>query len=543
MALMVDEVLQRIAEGVGIETRRNGTSNGHAHARSNEATVRNPGAAVTEKGAAPDLDNAARLIERHGGDIRFCTGRGWLVWNGRQWAEDAGGQIFELAKDTLDAALQDALDRDDGTLAKALINARSGNRITAMVRLAETDPRVRIDVALLDADPFVLNCPNGTLDLRTGELRPHNRRDLLTACTAAEYHPDAEFERWDQFIEQATGSDAVYADFLQRATGYSSTGDVSEEIFFLIYGGTGTGKTTFLESVKAALGRDYTITTDFESLLEDRRGIREDVAALAGKRLSISVETSANRKLAEGLVKLLTGGDAVRARYLYKNSFEFQPTWHLWLCSNDAPRVRQDDDAHWRRARRLPFEHRPANPDPTLKRQLKDAVVAGPAVLRWIVEGARKWHESGLGQMPEVVRQSTDAWRAESDVMSAFFDDVLLFDDSVTVERPAVWDAFKRWADKGHGVTRNKLYARLESDGCQVVTIAGKRHFRGVAIAGAQGAVLGQGAILDPVSTTSLTRARVTEVPETTAKTAPQSQNGAEKLHPTGSGVKNEVWI
>lgn len=433
------------------------------------------GAAGADVFHMTDLGNAHRLVSRHGADLRYCHAwKTWFVWNGRQWARDETGEIVRRAKETIRALFAAAFikvnaDRRDDLVKHALASEKA-DRIRAMITLAQSEINVPVVPADLDADPWALNCLNGTIDLRTGLLRQHARADLITRIAPVEYDPAATLDVWERFLDDATGNDQALREFIQRATGYSMTGDTSEEVLFLVLGPGATGKSTFLEAIKAVLG-DYARTADFETFLKrrDAGGPRNDVARLAGARFVVSIEVDEGKRLAEGLVKMLTGGDKVAARFLYQESFEFDPNFKLWLAANHAPLVRDDDDALWRRILRIPFDHVVPKPqrDPRLKATLKDPSIAGPAILAWLVQGCLAWQRDGLG-VPPAVEKATADYRAEMDPITDFLADRCVVESGASVRADELQKAYQEWVrDGGAGRPLNskRFAARLEDHG------------------------------------------------------------------------------
>lgn len=376
-----------------------------------------------------DLGNAERLVAAHGRDIRYVPGVGWLVWDGRRWARDDTGALIRIAKLTARAILHDAANCEDDDERKRILSwARSSEseaRLKAMVNLAATEKPVIVRAGQLDADPWLLNVQNGTINLETGELRLHLRDDLITKLAPVTYEPDARSSRWEQFLKRVTGGDQELLGFVQRLAGYTITGRTDEEILAFPHGPGATGKSTTVEAIKSVLG-DYGATADFETFLVRRgdAGVRNDIARLAGTRLVISVEVDDGKRLAEGLLKQVTGGDTVTARYLYTEAFEFIPQFTLWLVANARPRVHADDDALWRRILQIPFivVIPPEERDPELKRALRTDPTEQTAILAWLVQGCLDWQQRGL-DVPDRVRDYTNEYRAENDALAEWIND------------------------------------------------------------------------------------------------------------------------
>jgi P4 family phage/plasmid primase-like protien len=373
-----------------------------------------------------DLGNAQRLVSRHGEDLRYCRELGWLVWDRTRWIPDKAGEIDRRAKDTARSILGEAEHERDLEKQKKVfrhaINSQNMLRIKAMIEAAQSEAEIPVRPEQLDSDPFLLNCMNGTIDLRTGELIEHRRDDLITKIVPVNYSSDAECPLWESFLDRIFSGNQGLISFVQEVLGYSLTGDTQEQCWFFCYGTGANGKSTLFAIVRHVMG-DYAAVTPADALLDNRNhGVRSDLARLKGVRLTTASEPNAGRKLDESLIKELTGGeDQITVRHLYKEFFEFKPQFKLFLAANHKPRVSGVDNGFWRRVKQIPFDVRipDEEQDKTLPEKLR-AEAAG--ILRWMVEGCLRWQRGGL-QTPEEVREAVQDYRDESDVLKDFLDD------------------------------------------------------------------------------------------------------------------------
>jgi putative DNA primase/helicase len=403
-----------------------------------------------------DVTNAARFVDQHGADLRFCYAwASWLVFDGRRWRRDAGDVSIRCAKETARGWFAEAAQASDDASRKALARwatySSSEPGLRRMLTLAQAELAITPDQ--LDANPWLLNCPNGTLELRTAHLRPHRREDFITKMTAAIYDPTARLPMWDTYLESAM-PDAAARAYAQRYAGYALTGDTREDVFVFARGPAGGGKSTLIEGLRRTWG-DYATSADFSTFLVKRSsdGPREDIARLAGTRLVTSVETRDGQAFAEGVIKLLTGGDTVAARRLYERTFEFAPAFKLLLASNFRPRANAEDDGLWRRLRELPFPvgrpHR-ADRDEQVRLTLIDPAQAGSAILAWAVDGCTEWLTHGLGE-PDVVMQATAAYRKSQEPLAEFVADCCHIGSGYSVPAARLREVYESWC-KAEGI-------------------------------------------------------------------------------------------
>lgn len=403
--------------------------------------------------ALTDCGNAEFFLATNGPALRYCGGLGgWHVWDGSRWERDETGEVLYRAQHAMKSLARQAVETAEGRIDEELLKhalaSQREPRLRGLLTLAACEPGIAVRASEFDADPWLLNCANGTLQLRDGTLAKHDPTDLLTKSTGVDYFPDARSDLWDRVLGTAMPDPDVRA-FLQCSAGYALTGDVSEERLFLPLGPTATGKSTLLGALKYAMG-DYATTASFETFLHRpvNGGPRNDLAALKGARLVLSLETDAGVRLAEGVIKSITGGDEVSARKLYGEPFAFRPSAKLWLVANDAPRIRDDDGAMWRRVLRIPFDVAipEGQRDPHLKEQLREPEHAA-AILAWAVAGVRVWLKDGL-RVPGAVKSATASYRRDMDPLAPFLAEFCVIDLDGLVAVRTLRDAYTDWAHR-----------------------------------------------------------------------------------------------
>ena len=409
-----------------------------------------PPRASGERGfARTDLGNAERLVVRHGRDLRYVYDwRRWLGWDGRRYRTDQTGEVVRRAKETVRAMYHEA-DPGNGApvdteLAKHALRSQSRGATEAMIALAQSELPIPITPDELDADPWLLNVENGTLDLRTGELRVHRREDLLTKIAPVEYEPNAPAPIWEAFLERVLPSEALRR-FLKKAIGYSALGVVSEEILVILHGSGDNGKTTLVNAVLEALG-DYAIQAARDLLLTKRDAHPTELTDLFGTRFVSCAETDDGRRLAEALVKQITGRERIRARGMRQDFWQFDPTHTVFLATNHRPEVRGTDHAIWRRIKLVPFEVK--IPEEEKDKHLQEKLRAElPGILAWIVSGCLDYQREGLGE-PEEVERATQGYRAEMDVLAGFIEDRCVEHPDAEAPATPLWEAWKRWCEE-----------------------------------------------------------------------------------------------
>jgi len=439
-----------------------------------------------------DLGNAERFALLNQDCCRFCPPvKRWFVWDGRQWNGDALRNVGIRAAKTVRLIHLESMAADDKNERRKIsdhaLRSEAAARISAMLELAPAIDNMVIAPSCLDADPYQLNCQNGILGLRAGKLSPHRREAMLSHLAPVEYHPEATSDLWENFLRDATNGDGELEAFLQRACGYSLTGSAEEEVLFFVHGPGAAGKSTFLETIKAAFG-DYAEAVDIETLMKrtNTGGPRPEIARLEGRRLAITTETSKGAHLSAGLVKQLTGGDTVIARQLYSEAREFKPQCKFWLVGNFAPVVDADDTALWRRILRLPFEN--VIPGGSRNTKLK-AELRKPehlqAVLAWAVRGCLEWQKLEGLKPPETVLVATRQYRQDSDRLSPFFTECCILQPMAWTATKVLRDEYEEWCnergDRPFG--SRALTDWLKARDCRPERLAGElRGWRGIGL-------------------------------------------------------------
>lgn len=425
-----------------------------------------------------DLGNARRLVDRHGKNLRYSPALGWLAWDGKRWERDESGQVERWAKETVmamygeAAALlraivketneekQDKLRKRAEALQAWAKKSQGAKELAAMQKLAKTEPGMYVSIPDLDRSPWLLNCQNGTLDLRTGTLQKHRREDLLTKVLPVAYEPEATCPAWEKFLLRVLPDLEVRA-YVQRASGYSLTGDVGEQCLFFLFGDGSNGKSTFLKTMLSLMtGYGQQAPADL-LIVKQGNSIPNDVAGLRGARLVATIEVEDGKRMAEGLMKQLTGGDAISARFMRGEWFQFEPTFKIFLAANHRPQIATGDDfAVWRRIKVIPFTERieEHEKDARLGEKLRGELAG---ILAWAVRGCLEWQAKGM-QEPKAVSASIEAYRSVSDVIGRFIEEACVLKPTAQVKGSQLYAAYAKWCEEnGHRPMSSTKFGEL----------------------------------------------------------------------------------
>ncbi len=411
-----------------------------------------------------DRGNARLFAERHRDRFRHVEGLGWFSWNGYRWrrtgAEEsalwAAGAMAEAIPATDPTGLH-----SDRELAQHRQRSLSTSGLRALLAQAKASPDLSASPDSLDADPHALCTPAGVVDLRGGEVRdPDPTRDLHSRATGVA--PLAiETPRWHRFLTDTFGDDdegREMIDFLHLLLGYSITGDVGAQVLPFLHGAGRNGKSVLLDIMIQILG-DYADAAP-PGFLMDRGAVSEhstELTELHGRRLVVCSELKPNDRFDEARVRLLTGGDRIKARRMRQDYFSFTPTHHLWLLGNHHPEVSTGGFAFWRRIRLLPF----TRTVPTHRRidNLAFELVRdeGPGILQWLIDGATRYLRTRDPlEGPERVRIATTAYAATEDHIGRFLGERCTQDDAgahdLRVEQGLLYSEYSVWCRAGEGI-------------------------------------------------------------------------------------------
>jgi putative DNA primase/helicase len=372
-------------------------------AASQDLSARTPARKFTNGPELTEDAVASTFAEKYRSQLRYCHDTGdWFRWNGQIWARENTALAFDWCRATCRMLA-------DGQKIFGKASTAAG-----VERFARADRAFAVTAEIWDKDLFLLGTPDGTVDVRTGTLRPAQQLDYITNSTLVAPAAFAECPLWLRLRD-----DAELIRFLQQWCGYCLTGDVREHALLFIFGDGGNGKGTFLNTVSRILGDCATVAAmeTFTASKNDHHPT--DLAMLRGARLVYVSETEEGRAWAENRIKALTGGDPISARFMRQNFFTYWPQFKITVIGNHKPVLRNVDDANRRRFNLAPFTFKPDSPDLQLQDKLEPEF---PAILRWMIDGARDWQANGLAR-PDVVKAATNAYFVEEDTVRQWVED------------------------------------------------------------------------------------------------------------------------
>jgi putative DNA primase/helicase len=416
--------------------------------------------------ALSDLGNAERLVHRHGDSLRHCHTTGnWFHWGGTRWETDTSGEIYRRASETVRAIPDEEGGASHDVLWKHGLKSESSASLRAMIHLGATRPGIPIEEDDFDRFPWLLNCPNGTLDLRTGVLTPHERAQLHSKSVACGYDELAPAPKWEAFLRDVFEESDELINYLQRFFGYCLTGLTREHVFHLFHGAGRNGKGTLCDTIRAVMGgvrpESYAGEVPVEVFLESRwgrseSGPNEAVVSLKGKRFVTASEPPSDAALDTAMIKKLTGEDPVSASRKNEHTITFQPVGKYALLMNPRPKIRALDVGIQARLRFVPFkrQYQGANANTMLREEL---LGEGPGILAWLVRGAQAYQETGLAPPPGLIAATTEYF-LEQDLVGQFLGAAKYVERGEPTDNvPSgwLWGQFAKWAEEEGKLNRD----------------------------------------------------------------------------------------
>ena len=439
-----------------------------------------------------DLGNAQRLTLRFGRDLRYCYPFStWFIWDSVRWARDEQGIIQEFGKETVlrlgDEAPMLALDSERTAAFKWAALSQNKAKIDNLIALSRSS--IPITPAEMDTSPYLFNCKNGTLDLKTMEFRKHRQQDFITKLAGVEYNPSSECPLWLNHLKLVFNDDdaGTFITGFQEICGYSLIAGNPEQLMFILYGTGKNGKSVTLETLAKIWG-DYAVNIAPETLMQRRNNEapRGDIARIAGARLVTSSEGEDGARLEEAIVKQLTGGDRVTVRRLYEQEFEFTPTGKIWMSTNHKPVILGTDYAIWRRIWLIPFNI--SIPDDKRDQNIKEKLAReGSGILNWCLAGLARYFACGTLPQPVRITEASQVYRDESDLLGDFIASRCTLQGEI--KRGDLLAEYRNWCNLANekAVSSRRLASLLRDRGIAERMTMGTRYWVGISLSGQMG--------------------------------------------------------
>ncbi|EOU1110461.1 phage/plasmid primase, P4 family [Clostridium perfringens] len=426
-----------------------------------------------------DVGNAERLISLHGKDIKFNVNSGkWYVWNGVNWELDNSFKVENLYRTVL-RRFQNAIPNinisDDEIATK-----KQQEKAKSFVLRNETDGKIKsvlnqaktfkgINFMESDKDDYLFNTPNGTINLRDLSQKKHDRKDLITQCSNYSFNRENDkCPNWVAFLNRIFCGDQELINYVQKAVGYSLTGDMSEQCLFMLWGGGANGKSTFVKALEDIMG-SYAATIKGETLMEKngQDGARGDLARLTNKRVVIASELQEGQVFNEPLLKVLSAGETLPVRFMYQEEFMLKPKFKLWIMTNKKPKVKGNDHGIWRRWRMIPFKYKftEKEKDPNFYEEKLKPELEG--ILLWAITGYQMWKEQGF-EAPKEVMEAVEDYKMDMDQVARFIEDCCKVGEGYECTGSAMYDEYINWCiaeGENYKMTNHKLARDLKEKG------------------------------------------------------------------------------
>lgn len=438
-----------------------------------------------------DNGNAERFVALYGEQVRYCNeSHKWYLWDGKRWIEDSTQRVKVLATRSLIKVCERAKAELYGNKLEDVLRwceqSRSNTRIKAMVEMAQYGEGIPVKFDDFDKDPYLVNCQNGTLNLKTCELQPHQPSDLISKIMLTNYDPNARCPEWNSFLDHALMHDTSCINFLATTVGITLSGILLKNFFF-VYGPSNTGKSLFVrlcqsmqDEYGSGISMDKLMTQKFSS-----GGPNPELARLQGKRGVYASETTDGKRIDEALIKQLTGGDVLTIRGLYRDPADFIPQFKLWIHGNHKPDIQGDDTAMWNRLILIPFMViiPPEEQDHELLNKFKSEL---PGILTWAVRACHEWITSGEKTLsiPERFKTEGETYQASMDTIGLFIGECCIEGPDKTVAKNTLYLRYKLYCEEIGSVPlkRPKFNTRFEERGYFPDRSNSERFWKGITL-------------------------------------------------------------
>lgn len=434
-----------------------------------------------------DNTNAVYFLKAFGDVVRYCVSwKKFVIWNKTYWKIDSSNYVESMCLNFVSKLYRAQRFIADPRLRrdfeKHLIKSESFRRIQALVGMLKYSEEIIVDENEFDKDIYLFNLDGVTLNLKTGKGAPPNPKQLLTKKSNFIFNKDAKCPTWNMFLMQIFNKDIPLIHYIQKVMGYSLSGDTSEQIMFILWGAGANGKSTFLNTIQSLMG-DYACSTNIETFMKRHGDHSNDLARLRGMRLVSTSEVEQGQALSESLIKVVTGGDKVTARFLYGEFFSFIPTFKIFMTTNHVPKIRGADDGIWRRIKLIPFTV--TIPQEQRDKHLTEKLMAeNSGILNWLLQGYAYWKKEGLSDEPPAVRNANEDYRMDMDVVGTFISDCLEHDASYKwrLKTTDLYNAYVKWctANKEKIMSQKWLSLRMKEKGYKRMATNGQRVWLGL---------------------------------------------------------------
>ena len=434
-----------------------------------------------------DITNRDYFLKAYGDSIRYCiTWNKFLYWNGTNWEVDNRGRVEEKVVDFIHQMYRGLRIINDKVLAAAfekhLIKSESLRRIQAIIGLLKMCSAIKTEDWELDSDIYLFNIEGLTLNLKNGKAKEPSIKNLITKKSRFIYNKEAECPTWNLFLLQIFNKDVQLIKFIQKAMGYTLSGDVSEQCLFILWGTGANGKSTFLNVLQYLFG-DYACSTMIETFMKKNSEQSNDLARLKGARLVTTSEVEQGKPLSESLIKQITGEDELTARFLYGEYFSFKPTFKIFMATNHKPKIRGADNGIWRRIKMIPFTVT-IPPEQRDKKLTEKLIAENSGILNWLIQGYAMWRKEGLKEEPDAVRDANAEYRMDMDVVGTFVNDCFEFDASMKwrLTTKLLYETYEKWCSRNNErcMSQKWLGLRMQEKGFKRIITNSQRLWLGL---------------------------------------------------------------